>query len=105
MKKETWPYIPIGVQIRELACSNGWVEEKKGNEMKKDIIAFMVQAKFQRVTALLAKMKSAQTIEHGASVAEKYEAAMQDVCNMMLEHKELLELSDNDIEKVRKEMK
>ena len=104
MKKETWPYRPIGVQIRELACSNGWVEEKKGNEMKKDIIAFMVQAKFAKATALLARMKSAQTIEHGASVAEEYHAAMKEVCSMMLEHKELLELSDKDIDKVREEI-
>ena len=79
MKKETWPYRPIGVKITQLACSNGWVEEKKGNEMKKDIIAFMVQAKFAKATALLARMKSAQTIEHGASVAEEYHAAMKEV--------------------------
>ena len=104
MKKETWPYRPIGVQITQLACSNGWVEEKKGNEMKKDIIAFMVQAKFAKATALLARMKSAQTIEHGASVAEEYHAAMKEVCSMMLEHKELLELSDKDIDKVREEI-
>ena len=73
--------------------------------MKRDIIAYMVQAKFIKATALLARMKSAQTIEHGTSVAKEYHEAMQSVCSMMLEHKELLELSDDDIDTVRKEMK
>ena len=45
--------------------------------MKKDIIAFMVKVKFAKATALLAEMKSAQTIEHGTSVAKEYHEAMQ----------------------------
>ena len=75
------------------------------NPSHRDIMAFIVQAKFLQATALLVKVRAARTIEHGAALMIEYNEQMQSVCGMMLEHKELLELSNKDIEKVRKEIK